>query len=153
MCTCIAKRTSTKLVMLTGLPCCLSVEEVQEHYPSISRDRGWQEELPSCHAEDEDSGKKFVPLELDDEGRAILRRLGGVTRRTVVASFTFRGTTIRFNSRDHILVLREYVASRLRKPRCFPGYELYLRNIPSGLLRRSQRRIVVKRLDAILRHT
>ena len=165
MCTCIAKVTSTKFTVLTGLPCCLSVEEVEEHYPSISRARGWREVpievYPSSESRSRDGSaaeeeidhrteRRFVGLTLDDEGRAILRKLTGATRRTFVASLTFRARTIRFRSRDQISVLKDYIASRLREPHRYTGYEAFLRNIPAVFLRRSRARVLVKRLNRLL---
>lgn len=55
MCTVIAKESASRLVVLTGIPCCLSVEDVTCAVPKVTRANGWfelfigelQEEIPS----------------------------------------------------------------------------------------------------------
>ncbi|GAB4321395.1 MAG: hypothetical protein Kow0074_12330 [Candidatus Zixiibacteriota bacterium] len=127
---------------------------MQEHYPSISRERGWQEVPADIYSHspvvDKLTGRRVVLVELDYEGRANLRKLGEATRRTIVATLTFRGKTIRFTHRDQIPVLRDYITSKLREPHRFPGYELSLRNIPTILLRRVNRQSVVTQLERLL---
>lgn len=43
MCTLIAKESATRLVVLEGLPCCLSVEDVTPAIPKVRRENGWFE--------------------------------------------------------------------------------------------------------------
>ena len=43
MCTVIAKESQTRVIVLKGLQCCLSVEEIEEYIPKVSRANGWFE--------------------------------------------------------------------------------------------------------------
>ena len=43
MCTVIAKESATRVVVLTGLPCCLSVAEVSASVPKVTEANGWFE--------------------------------------------------------------------------------------------------------------
>ncbi len=43
MCTVIAKESARRVAILTGLPCCLAVEEVAAAIPKVSRENGWFE--------------------------------------------------------------------------------------------------------------
>ena len=43
MCTVIAKETEGRLTVLTGLRCCLAVEDIQPYIPKVSRENGWFE--------------------------------------------------------------------------------------------------------------
>jgi hypothetical protein len=43
MCTVIAKESATRVVVLSGLPCCLSVAEVTPSIPKVAEINGWFE--------------------------------------------------------------------------------------------------------------
>ena len=43
MCTVIAKEGLDRVAVLSGLPCCLSVEEVTPSIPKVTRENGWFE--------------------------------------------------------------------------------------------------------------
>jgi hypothetical protein len=43
MCTVIAKETKTRVVVLSGLPCCLSVADVAASIPKVTEANGWFE--------------------------------------------------------------------------------------------------------------
>ena len=43
MCTLIAKEGANRVTVLTGLPCCLSVEQVTPSIPKVTRENGWSE--------------------------------------------------------------------------------------------------------------
>lgn len=43
MCTVIAKESATRVCVVTGIPCCVSVEEVQAYIPKVCRENGWFE--------------------------------------------------------------------------------------------------------------
>jgi hypothetical protein len=41
MCTVIAKETPTRVVVLTGIPCCLCVDDVTPSIPKVTAANGW----------------------------------------------------------------------------------------------------------------
>lgn len=43
MCTVIAKESKSRVVVLSGLPCCLSVAEVASSIPKVNEANGWVE--------------------------------------------------------------------------------------------------------------
>jgi hypothetical protein len=43
MCTVIAKESASRVVVLTGIPCCVSVEDVSSAVPKVARANGWFE--------------------------------------------------------------------------------------------------------------
>jgi hypothetical protein len=43
MCTVIAKESASRVTVLTGIPCCLSVEHVAESVAKVTRENGWFE--------------------------------------------------------------------------------------------------------------
>ena len=43
MCTVIAKERSSRVSVLVGIPCCLSVEDVKPWLPKVTRENGWTE--------------------------------------------------------------------------------------------------------------
>jgi hypothetical protein len=43
MCTVIAKETASRVTVLTGIPCCLQVENVTPAIPNVTRENGWFE--------------------------------------------------------------------------------------------------------------
>lgn len=53
MCTVIAKERSSRVSVLVGIPCCVSVEDVGLWIPKVTRENGWAELLweRSAHAQ------------------------------------------------------------------------------------------------------
>ena len=43
MCTVLAKESQSRVIVLTGVRCCLSVEQVEPYIPKVSRENGWFE--------------------------------------------------------------------------------------------------------------
>ncbi len=43
MCTVLAKESQTRVIVLTGVRCCLTVEHVEPYIPKVSRENGWFE--------------------------------------------------------------------------------------------------------------
>ncbi|MES2569846.1 MAG: hypothetical protein V4710_07290 [Verrucomicrobiota bacterium] len=43
MCTVIVKESASRVIVLTGIPCCVSVEDVSRAVPKVTRVNGWFE--------------------------------------------------------------------------------------------------------------
>jgi len=138
MCTQIAKVTKNRITIIDG-PCCMTVEDIEEVCPKISRKNGWQE----YNVGGQPFGLKNIHISLDDD---ILARFPVEP----VATLTYRGQVLHFRIVNQIRVVRSYIADLIRDPRKYSGYRNYLMALPSAFLGRHDRHKVTKRIDKIL---
>ena len=139
MCTWIMKIRGDTVLRLQGIHCCMSVEEVQEFAPEISRANGWEEILVTEDFE----GQSVVSVPLPDD---VICRLG---EREPVGKLEHRGRTIHFMSQERISATREYIASKLRKATDFNEHRGFLENLPKEFLKASSRDRIVRLLDRL----
>lgn len=140
MCTWLMKMRGDTVLKLEGIHCCMSVEDVEEVAPEISRANGWQE----VFVEQQFPGKTEVWVALGDEAVCRLNRIkpAGVLE--------YRGRTVHFISRERMAATREYVASKLRRASDFPHHRGFLENLPAEFLKASSRDRVVCLLDRVM---
>lgn len=140
MCTWLTKVRGDAVLKLEGIHCCLSVEDVEEVAPGISRANGWQE----VFVEQRFPGKSVVWVPLGDEAVCRLNNLAPA------GALEYRGRRVHFISRERIAATRAYVAATLRRAEDFPQHRGFLENLPAEFLKASARSRVVGLLDRLL---
>lgn len=140
MCTWITKVRGDTVLKLEGIHCCMTVEDIEEFAPDISRANGWQEVL----VDQTFPGKTIVWVPLGDK---IVCRLNDIKPAGVVE---YRGRTVHFISRERIEATSHYIASRLRRASDFPQHRGFLENLPAEFLKASARNRLVGLLNRVL---
>lgn len=140
MCTWIVKERSDAVLWLTGIHCCMSVEDIEAVAPDISRANGWREAFVESRFE----GKRIIYVPLGDEA---VCRLNGTKPAGVLE---YRGRTVHFINRERIETARAYIAARVRRAADFPQHQGFLENLPAEFLKASARDRVLRLLDRVL---
>ena len=167
MCTAIAKETSSRLVVLSGIPCCLSVEEVAAAIPKVTRENGWSEIfvgdllpgipqwaswLPSgeqhkvlAEQPPRVRGKRIFWYDVSEQYKAKYGMLHAI------AELSFRGETVHFYEKQQVIRLAEYVHALQRNDERQLGDDAsILHRVPQQFLRKSNRKTVYAKLCKIL---
>lgn len=137
MCTWLMKFRVDKVLKLHGISCCMSVEDVEEVAPDISRVNGWQE----VFVDTEFPGKSVIWVSLSDEAICRLRNI------RPAGMLEYRGKAVHFMSRDRMIATRDYIVAKLRRAADFPPHESFLENLPAEFLKASARERVLRLLD------
>ena len=140
MCTWLTKVRGDIVLKLEGIHCCMSVEDVQEVAPDISRANGWRE----VFVDKQFPGKTEVWVPLGDEAVCRLNNI------TPAGALEYRGRTVHFVSRERLAVTRDYIAARVRRATAFPRHRGFLENLPAEFLKASSRARVVMLLNRVL---
>lgn len=140
MCTWVVKERSDAVLWLTGIHCCMSVEDIEAVAPDISRANGWHE----AFVESKFGGKRIIHVPLGDDAVCKLNRVkpAGVLE--------YRDRTVHFIDRERIEATRAYIAARVRRAADFPRHQGFLENLPAEFLKASARDRMVRLLDRVL---